>query len=408
MADALRILAVEPYFGGPHAQFLDGLRAHSRHQWTLLAMPARNWKWRMRGAAMHLAREAATLLGKPTGQPGKGTISPTASRSAGASSTARPARRPPYDLVFASNFLNVADWRALAPEPIARAPVVMYFHENQLSWPPQSGRPGAPSAPQERRDPQYGFTNLASALASCEAWFTSEFHRQEFLAAARSLLGKMPDFVPPDLVDSLAARSRAMTPGMNLEPFISGRRPRGKPPLTILWNHRWEEDKNPEEFFGVLIFLAQEGLDFRLAVVGEATRKWPPVFEKAKRLLADRLVQFGYLPEREAYERQVIAADVAVSTAHHEFFGLPLVEATAAGCFPLMPARLSYPEIVPPELQDTFFYRTERELRVKLTKLLRGKAPWDKAAALASHVERFDWRRIIATYDDALEKIAGT
>jgi len=380
MGDPIRILAVEPCFGGPHARFLDGLRAHSRHQWTLLAMPARNWKWRMRGAAMHLAREAATLLGKA-------------------------ARRPPYDLVFASNFLGVADWRAMAPDPIARLPVVLYFHENQLSWPPESGLRG-PAAPQERRDPQYGFLNLSSALASSQAWFSSEFHRDEFLRAARALLAKMPDFVPPDLVDSLAARSRAMAPGMNLQPFIAGRRPRGKPPLTILWNHRWEEDKNPEEFFGVLFFLAQEGYDFRLAVVGEATRKWPPVFEKAKRGLADRLVQFGYLPEREAYERQVAAADVAVSTAHHEFFGLPLVEAMAAGCFPLMPARLSYPEIVPPELQDTFFYKSERELRVKLTKLLRGKAPWGKAAALAAHVERFDWRRMVATYDDALERAA--
>jgi glycosyltransferase involved in cell wall biosynthesis len=381
MSDSIRILAIEPYFGGPHAQFLDGLRTHSRHQWTLLAMQARNWKWRMRGAAMHLAGEAATLLGK--------------------------SGRTRFDLVFASNFLNVADWRALAPEALARVPVVQYFHENHLSYPLEAG-PRNPAAPAVRPDPQYGFLNLSSALASRQVWFNSAFHREEFLRAARGLLAKMPDFVPPGLVESLAARSRTMPPGTNLEPFIEGRRPRGKPPLTILWNHRWEEDKNPEAFFEVLFFLAQESVPFRLAVVGEAMRKWPPVFEKAKRVLADRLVQFGYLPDREAYERQVLAADIAVSTAHHEFFGLPIIETIAAGCFPLMPARLSYPEIVPPEMQETFFYKTERELRLKLTKLLRGKGPWDKAAALATHVERFDWRRMVGTYDDAFARAART
>jgi len=380
MAPALRILAIEPYFGGPHADFLEGLRARSRHQWTLLAMPARNWKWRMRGGAIHLAHEAATLL--PHGR-----TRPAVTHAA------------PFDLVFASDFLNVADFRALAPEPLARLPFVTYFHENQLSYPLEPGR---------RLDPQYGFVNLVSALASTQVWFNSAFHRDAFQAAVKALLAKMPDFVPVDLADAIASRSRVMPPGINLKPFAAGRRrPRGKPPLTILWNHRWEFDKNPEAFFDVLFFLAQEGVDFRLAVVGEAMRKWPPVFEKARRALADRLVQFGYIREREAYEQQVCQADVAVSTAFHEFFGLPMVEAIAAGCFPLMPARLSYPEIVPEDLRETFFYRDERELRRKLMHLLKGKGPWDRAARLADHVQQYDWDKQIGRYDEALERAAS-
>jgi len=369
VAGGLRILALEPYFGGSHADFLEGLRARSRHRWTLLTMPARKWKWRMRGAALHLAREAVPLS----------------------------AQR--FDLVFANDFLSVTDWKALAPAPLAGLPVVTYFHENQLSYPLEPGR---------TRDYQYGFTNLTTCLASREVWFNSAFHRDSFLEAVAGLLRKMPDFVPEGLADAVADRSRVMPPGMDLRPFVPGRkRTVRKPPLTILWNHRWEYDKNPEAFFEVLFFLAQEGTPFRLAVVGETFRKWPPIFEEAKRRLADRFVRFGYLPDREAYRDQVRRADIVVSTAIHEFFGLSVIEAVAAGCFPLLPARLSYPEIVPAEWHETFLYQDERDLRVKLARLLTGEGPWDHLAKLADHVQQYDWGNQIRRYDEALERAAG-
>ena len=369
MASGLKILALEPYFGGVHAAMLEGLRRRSRHRWVLLTMPAGKWPWRMRGAALHLAAEAKTLAHRG------------------------------FDLVFASNFLNVADWKALAPEPLGRLPVITYFHENQLS---------PPAEPGQERDAAYGFINLTTCLASQEAWFNSAFHRDGFLEAARRLLKKMPDFVPEGLVESVAAKSRAMPPGMDLGPFRAGRR-RAKrtPPLVILWNHRWEYDKDPETFFETLFFLAQEGVPFRLSVVGEAYRKWPPIFAEAKRRLADRFIQFGYLPDRKAYEDQVRRSDIVVSTARNEFFGLPVVEAVAAGCFPLVPDGLSYREIVPRAWHRTFLYRSERELRTKLARLLKGEGPWDLAARLADHVERYDWSSAIGAYDEALERAAG-
>ena len=375
MATGLKILALEPYFGGVHAALLDGLRRRSRHRWVLLVMPAGKWPWRMRGSALHLAAEAKSLARRGPASPRGG-----------------------FDLIFASNFLNVADWKALAPDPLSRLPVITYFHENQLSPPAESG---------QERDAAYGFINLVAALASREAWFNSAFHRDAFLEAARRHLKKMPDFVPEGLVESAAAKSRAMPPGMDLGPFRAGRR-RGKrtPPLVILWNHRWEHDKDPETFFETLFFLAQEGVPFRLSVVGEAYRKWPPIFAEAKRRLAGLFVQFGYLPDRKAYEDQVRRSDIVVSTARNEFFGLPVVEAVAAGCFPLVPDGLSYREIVPRAWHKTFLYRSERELRTKLARLLKGEGPLDLAAALADHVERYDWANAIGAYDEALRGIA--
>jgi glycosyltransferase involved in cell wall biosynthesis len=365
----LRILALEPYFGGSHADFLDGLRAASRHQWTLLAMPARKWKWRMRGAAIHLAREAAPLA------------------------------REGFDLVFVSDFLSVADWRALAPEPLGRLPVVTFFHENQLSYPLEPG---------QRRDFHYGFTNVTTCLASDAVWFNSRYHLDTFLEAVRDLLRKMPDYVPPGLPEAVAARSEVVYLGTDLKPLVAGRalRPR-RPPLTILWSHRWEWDKNPDAFFKPLFLLAEEDVPFRLALLGETFRKWPPVFEEARRRLADRIDHFGYLPHREGYEDMVRRSDIVISTAIHEFFGLAMVEAVAAGCFPLLPHRLSYPEIIPPRWHETFLYRTDRDLRMRLKALLTGHGPWDAAAALADDVQRFDWANRVRDFDDGFARVAA-
>ena len=40
----LRILALEPYYGGSHGAFLDTWAANSAHEWTLETLAARHWK----------------------------------------------------------------------------------------------------------------------------------------------------------------------------------------------------------------------------------------------------------------------------------------------------------------------------------------------------------------------------
>jgi len=52
----MKLLFLEPFFGGSHRDFANGLCEHSRHNITLVTLPAKFWKWRMRGAALHFAR----------------------------------------------------------------------------------------------------------------------------------------------------------------------------------------------------------------------------------------------------------------------------------------------------------------------------------------------------------------
>ena len=54
----MNVLALEPWFGGSHRVFLDGLAAHSMHDVRVVSMAARYWKWRMQGGAVTLAEKA--------------------------------------------------------------------------------------------------------------------------------------------------------------------------------------------------------------------------------------------------------------------------------------------------------------------------------------------------------------
>lgn len=303
----MRVLALEPYYGGSHKAFIDGWRDSSRHDWTLLTLPAHKWKWRMRHAALTFADALRT--NEPS---------------------------PAFDAVFCTDMLNLAEFKGLAPKSIRDIPTIFYFHENQLTYPFREDEP---------RDLHFGFTNIISALAADAVWFNSAFHRHDFLAAADALLHRMPDHAPAKATELIRSRSRIMTPGIVL-PDAPERSRSNVGPLRIVWAARWEHDKNPDDFFAALRIVAQSDIDFRLSVLGQHFKDVPPVFAEARDEFADRIDHWGYLESRDAYLNALAAADVFVSTAHHEFFGLAAVEAMACGCVPLLPNRLAYPELI--------------------------------------------------------------
>ena len=94
----------------------------------------------------------------------------------------------------------------------------------------------------------------------------------------------------------------------------------------ILWNNRWEYDKNPDDFFKVLDILAEKGLDFKVVVLGENFKRNPDVFERAREKHGNRILQFGYVESRNEYLQWLFSSDILPVTSNQDFFGLSVVE----------------------------------------------------------------------------------
>ena len=359
----MRIALLESYYGGSHKAWADGYRRFSRHDIELLTLPAQFWKWRMQGAAISFAR----LL----------DFAP--------------------DLVLASSMIDLSIFRALTRERLAEAPVVMYFHENQLSY-PQSRR--------QNHGWRYGFINYVSALCADANYFNSQFHQDDFMAQLPRMLKHFADCNELQTIDEIRAKSSVLPLGVDLRRFDAFRvQPICNEPPIILWNHRWEHDKDPGAFVRSMIQLAEEGCEFKLAITGERFGELPESFRLAQARLGERIIQLGYLDSFANYARLLWRADYVVSSAWQEFFGASVCEAIYCGCIPILPDRLNYPHLLTEDVKRACLYQRDR-LTAQLRYHLAGDFELD-LANLQAKIARFDWRLMAPRYDDELERLAS-
>jgi glycosyltransferase involved in cell wall biosynthesis len=306
------------------------------------------------------------------------------------------------DAILASDMLNLpvfaALWGRLArpahAQKVPAVPVALYFHENQLTYPLPLG---------ERRDLHYAFVNFASALCADRLLFNSAYHLQVFFEELPRLLKHFPEYNELWAVKALREKSQVLPLGLDLARFDALRpaEPRRGRAL-VLWNHRWEYDKDPATFFRALYGLADEGLDFGVILLGESMRNQPVEFLEARDRLGDRIVHFGYAEDAAAYARLLWQADVVVSTALHEFFGAAVVEACYCRCFPVLPRRLSYPELIPPEHHAACLYSDFDGLVSRLRDAIL-HIDHTRRFSLEVHMSLLAWTRLAARYDDVLD-----
>jgi glycosyltransferase involved in cell wall biosynthesis len=360
----MNILLLEPYHTGSHAAWAEGYASRSSHAIALMSLAGRHWKWRMHGGAVSLA--------------GRFLADPFAP-----------------DLIVASDMLDLTVFLALTRERTAGVVTAVYFHENQLSYPWSRRDPD----PAGGRDAHYGFINYASALAADAVLFNSAYHLESFFESLEAFLGSFPDYRETATIEAIRDRAGVLPLGLDLaafDPHRGARRESG-PPL-ILWNHRWEYDKNPDEFFRALTVLRDEGTAFETVLLGERFAEQPPAFDDGLKRLGARIVHAGFEESFGKYAAWLWRADVIPVTAVHDFFGASVVEALYCECCPILPNRLAYPEHIPGHLHGEYLY----EDFDGLLGLLRRRVSMieeTRRIATSAFVRRYDWSVMAPAYD---------
>ena len=306
-----RILLLSAYDASSHRYWRELLTHQlTEFDWTVATLPDRHFYWRVRSNAMTYA-----LLHRDTLQ-------------------------SDYDLILATSMVDLCGLRGLLPS-ISHIPTVLYFHENQFAYPARKPSSNIINAQ---------LVSIYSALCADRVLFNSHYNRQTFLAGANTLLTKMPDGVPRDAMADVDRLSEVLPVPIHAPATAvsATTRDSGKG-LEIVWNHRWEYDKQPEVFFAAMHLLQQAGVHFVLHVMGQSFRESPPCFAEARESLKEHIVTWGYQP-KDRYEEILRQANVVVSSAAHDFQGLGMLEAISHGCVPVAPARVAYTEYVPESL----------------------------------------------------------
>lgn len=350
--DRLRVALFEPWLGGSHAAFADSLEARSRHDVVVVGLAPRHWRWRQEASAWQLGRAAAEL------------------------------DRP--DVLLVTDYVDLPRLVGFLPPRWRDLPTVAYFHENQLTYPSAGGALPADTAP--------GFANVLTAIRADALVFNSEFHRGSFGRAADELLARLPRPNPRAELARAVDRASVVPPLPELSrvPLGAGAPPGA--PLRVAFPHRLEPDKDPVGFLDALARVARDAPIEAVLTGGDpasARSETRAALERAGSAVAHA----GHVEDRAAYEALLGRCDAVASTARHEFFGVAVCEALAAGCAPVLPPRLAYPELLRDHPGATAACGLTADLEGALRALAADPRPLRRSAARAESrraVMRFD------------------
>ena len=345
--------------------FAHGLAAHSTHQIDIIEMPGENFRWRMLGSALYLSENIPHL--------------------------------DAYDGLIVTDMFNLADFKALMGPKCP--PVMVYFHENQLTYPPPAG---------DKSVLMLGMINITTALSADLMVFNSKMHQDAFIGTIPKFLERAPDFVPKGIEDKIKKKSIVRYPGISIEQLSAQQNRKQTDPPLIIWNHRWGYDKNYKLLFKVLEEVQNKGVDFQLALLGENYGMVPAEFNAAKEIFGTKLIQFGYVPDRNEYLEWLNRGSIVISTADQENFGMSVIEAMISGCIPLLPNKLSYPEILPEELHGHLLYKNKHDFFEKLSDMITNPNGFENIREnLVNKMQPFLWENTINRFDIALEQLGA-
>ena len=336
----MKILLLSAYDAKSHQRWRKGLvNQFPDFDWTVLTLPARFFSWRIRGNSLSWVYSEKERL----------SVS--------------------YDLIIATSMVDFATLKGLAPH-LSHVPSIVYFHENQFAY---------PSSNQQFSSIEPQMVNLYSALAADQIVFNSSYNQATFLSGVSALLKKLPEKLPKNIVQDLESRSCVIPVPLEQHQFSQEKIPpwHKNQKLNLLWNHRWEYDKGPERLLLCLQKLNNKEIPFNIHLLGESFRNKPEIFSAIKNEFHDRILNFGYIENYDTYQNILRNSDVVLSTSLHDFQGLSILDAVAAGATPLLPNRMAYKDFFNSDyLYNSNIKSPEEEAESLVSKLMAMTLKW--------------------------------
>ena len=358
-----KCIIINPFHGGSHKQFVKNLISHfaTLHQsnstrntaiksHAIYHLPGKKWHWRLLVSAAHFAHIIPPdTLGKD-------------------------------GILFTTSLLNLATLIALRPD-LGQRTKILYFHENQFEYPDSIGNQHQNQSQNQsqkqtssKKWSEYGWAQMMSCLAADYIYFNSKHNMETFIQGAKRLLSEIPSpSRPENIVEQIQMKSKVLYYPVQMS-FLTHttelqmqqeqqqhhqhQRQQQHLPLHIVWNHRWEFDKGPNELYELIKRWSTNGkYQLRISIVGIEYPNIPQSLHAIRNEFVDaegsstnnliEFVHFGPIKEYQEYVLLLQNADIVLSTANHEFFGVAVMEGVAAGCCPVCPNKLSYPELYP-------------------------------------------------------------
>lgn len=327
MTDRFNILILDPFLGESHNSFWKAFQKNSVHNIEISTFPSKHWKLSS-GLSSHVEVE-----------------------------------KNKYDLFIASDFFDIATFKGLNPK-LAHIPFICYFHENQLEYPVMA---------KDKRDDVFSLINYRNFLSSDANAFNSLWNYNSFKSGVSRLRKSMPSafrrLIDINLISGKPPH--IIYPGhfFNELPITISK----KGPLRIVWNHRWEHDKGTDTLLDLCKHIRDKNLNCLLDLCGEKSKN-SNLGHKIKDILKDKLVNEAPYEDKFDYYKALSKAHIVLSTAKHEFFGISVLEGILHGACPILPNKLSYPELYSEYFENISFYETTDELKSTVERLTTGQA----------------------------------
>jgi len=357
----LRILFIEPLMNGSHASVIRNYLLHTKHKIDLLSLDGEHWIKNLCTGAGRLSRHLNQKFPSPV-----------------------------HDIVVATDLFQQGDFYTLQIKRFGNIPKIFLAHEHQFGVPKSGLR--------YDNDLNVRLSNVISTICADKCIFLSNSSMTQYTENLRTYLSE-------NIAESIERKCKSINLGVDFKSFDKYPFVKNFDQAIILWNHRLEFDKNPEEFFRALNELATEGLDFKVIIASDTSD--PNISKEVKEgigKLGDKIVHQGYVRNKKKLAQLYWKSNIVVSTAEAEFFGLSVAEAIHCNCWPILPKRLTFPQFVPKRFHENHLYTNHKDFVAKLRWAIKN-VPCLKNDALQQHVSKYSWDKIAPTWDEAIYRV---